>query len=62
MNGGTCTTRPVSVLAGLVTLDAVALFSPGSISITVEHHRLRQLNTDGLAVEKLHFDLRFGVR
>src|SRR3954462_7123190 len=35
MNGGTCTTRPVSVLAGLVTLDAVALLMPGSVSSTV---------------------------
>src|SRR5260370_1105860 len=35
MNGRTCTTRPVSVFAGLVTLDAGALFSPGSTSVTV---------------------------
>src|SRR5438445_1134471 len=35
MNGGTCTTRPVSVFAALVTLDAVALFRPGSTSVTV---------------------------
>src|SRR5712692_11065719 len=35
MNGGTWTTRPVSVFAGLVTLEAVALFSPGSVSTTV---------------------------
>src|SRR6266852_8792397 len=35
MNGGTCTTSPVSVFAGLVTLEAVALFSPGSVSTTV---------------------------
>ncbi len=34
MNAGTCTTRPVSVFAGLVTLDAVADFSPGSVSTT----------------------------
>src|SRR5262245_52932354 len=33
--GGTCTTSPVSSLAGLVTLEAVALFKPGSVSITV---------------------------
>jgi len=31
----TCTMSPVSVLAGLVTLDAVALFKPGSVSTTV---------------------------
>src|SRR5271157_2510886 len=36
MNGGTCTMRPVSVFAGLVTLDAVALFRPGSTSVTVK--------------------------
>src|SRR5882672_1180221 len=35
MNGGTCTMSPVSVFAGLVTLEAVALFSPGSVSTTV---------------------------
>src|SRR6267154_3372040 len=35
MNGGTCTTKPVSVLAGLVTLDAVADFNPGSVCTTV---------------------------
>src|SRR5208283_4595980 len=35
MNGGTCTMSPVSVFAGLVTLDAVALFRPGSTSVTV---------------------------
>src|SRR5437870_7141306 len=35
MKGGTCTTNPVSVLAGLVTLEAVALFNPGSVSTTV---------------------------
>src|SRR5215472_11528056 len=35
MKGGTCTTNPVSVLAGLVTLEAVALFRPGSVSTTV---------------------------
>src|SRR6202022_3012484 len=29
MKGGTCTTSPVSVFAALVTLEAVALFSPG---------------------------------
>src|SRR5205807_6905338 len=34
MKGGTCTTSPVSVLAALVTLEAVALFIPGSVSIT----------------------------
>src|SRR5271157_941937 len=35
MNGGTCTTRPVSILAALVTLETVAPFRPGSVSITV---------------------------
>src|SRR5689334_17202401 len=35
MKGGTCTTSPVSVLAGLVTLEAVADFNPGSVSTTV---------------------------
>src|SRR5437660_9284410 len=35
INGGTCTTSPVSVFAALVTLEAVALFNPGSVSITV---------------------------
>jgi len=34
MNGGTCTTSPVSVLAGFITEDAVALLRPGSVSIT----------------------------
>jgi hypothetical protein len=43
MNGGTCTTRPVSVLAGLVTLEAVADFSPGSVS-TLQLDGLRQLD------------------
>src|SRR5580658_3548410 len=35
MNGGTCTTRPVSILAGLVTELAVADLMPGSVSTTV---------------------------
>ena len=35
MNGGTWTTRPVSILAGLVTEEAVADFRPGSVSTTV---------------------------
>src|SRR6202167_244618 len=35
MKGGTCTTRPVSSLAGLVTEDAVADLRPGSVSTTV---------------------------
>src|SRR5205807_9232995 len=35
MKGGTCTIRPVSVFAGFVTLEAVALFRPGSTSVTV---------------------------
>src|SRR5271157_5981934 len=35
MNGGTCTTSPVSVFAALVTLLAVADFNPGSVSTTV---------------------------
>src|SRR5947209_13160178 len=33
MKGGTYTTSPVSVFAGLVTLEAVADFSPGSVSM-----------------------------
>src|SRR5262249_57083153 len=36
IKGGTCTTSPVSVLAGLVTLEAVADFSPRSVSMTVK--------------------------
>ena len=35
MNGGTCTTRPVSSFAGFVTEDAVADLIPGSVSTTV---------------------------
>ena len=35
MNGGTCTTSPVSTVAGLVTLLAVADLMPGSVFITV---------------------------
>ena len=60
MKGGTCTTNPVSVLAGLVTLEAVALFNPGSVSTTVKLHRLRQLDSNRLAVEELHLDLQIG--
>ena len=60
MNGGTCTTSPVSVLAGLVTLEAVALFNPGSVSTTVELDGLRQLDAHRLAVEEFDFDLQIG--
>ena len=60
MKGGTCTTRPVSVLAGLVTLEAVALFRPGSVSTTVKLDGLRQLDSDRLAVEELDLDLQVG--
>jgi glutamate-1-semialdehyde aminotransferase len=35
MNAGTCTTNPVSSLAGLVTLETVAPLKPGSVSNTV---------------------------
>src|ERR1700733_8313654 len=35
MKGGTCTTRPVSSLAGLVTEEAVADLRPGSVSTTI---------------------------
>ena len=35
MNGGTCTTRPVSIFAGLVTLETLAPLIPGSVSTTV---------------------------
>src|SRR6202034_1760435 len=35
IHGGTCTTRPVSVVAGLVTELAVADLIPGSVETTV---------------------------
>ncbi len=58
MKGGTWTTRPVSVLAGLVTLEAVADLSPGSVSTTLQVDGLRQLDPDRLAVEVAHLDLQ----
>ena len=57
MKGGTCTTNPVSVFAGLVTLEAVALLIPGSVSKTVKIHGLRQFDPNRFAVEELNFDL-----
>ncbi len=60
MNGGTCTTRPVSVLAGLVTELAVADLMPGSVS---HHGHLDgggQLDADGLAVVEADLDEQVG--
>ncbi len=34
MKIGTCTTRPVSNVAGFVTLEAVSPLIPGSVSVT----------------------------
>ena len=48
MKIGTCTTRPVSNVAGFVTLEAVSPLIPGSVSVTcnstvfeVQHQVLR---------------------
>ena len=60
MNGGTCTTSPVSVLAGLVTLLAVADFKSGLGFDHLELHRLRQLDAHGLAIEEFDHDLQIG--
>ena len=55
-NGGTLTTRPVSSVAGLIWLLAVAPLIPGAVSIDLQIHRRRQLDADRLAAVELHRD------
>ena len=62
MKGGTCTTKPVSVLAGLVTLLAVADFSPGSVSMTVRSTVWGSSMPTGLPSKKSTLICRLGMR
>jgi len=58
MKEGTWTTRPVSVLAGLVTLEAVADLRPGSVSTDGQLDGGGQVNAHGLAVVVTDLDLQ----
>src|ERR1700740_1209024 len=62
MNGGTCTTSPVSVFAALVTLEAVALLSPGSVSTTVRITVCGSSIPTGLPSKNSTLICRLGVR
>src|SRR5580698_692158 len=62
MKGGTWTTRPVSVLAGLVTELAVADFIPGSVSTTVISTTVGSSMPTALPSWKLTEMSRLGVR
>ena len=56
MNGGTLTTSPVSSVAGLTWLLAVAPLMPGTVSSTFRSTRLRQLDADRLGAVELDVD------
>ena len=49
-NSGTCTTRPVSSVAGLRAPDTRSPCTPGSVSVTSELDRGGELGADDLAV------------
>ena len=58
INGGTCTTRPVSSVAGLFCEAAVAPLRLGSVSTTRKLTLGRHIHPHGLALIKLHGDFR----
>ena len=58
MNGGTCTTRPVSSVAGFSCALAVAPFIAGAVSVTVRSTVSGRLDADRIVLEHLHGDLR----
>jgi hypothetical protein len=62
MKGGTWTTRPVSIFAGLVTEDAVADLMPGSVSMTVISTNDGSSMPTALPSWKLTLMERLGVR
>ena len=47
-NNGTCTTAPVSSVAGLVTFETVSPFTPGSVSRTARSTAAGSCSDDGL--------------
>ena len=59
-NGGTCTTRPVSSVAGLTCALAVARLMPGDGVHDFQVDRDRQLDADRLLAVELHRDDRLG--
>src|SRR5271165_2147135 len=62
MKGGTYTTSPVSVLAGLVTLLAVADFNPGSVSTTVSSTVCGSSTPTGLPSKNSTLICRLAIR
>ncbi len=58
MNGGTVIVTPFSSVAGLFTLETVALFSVGSVCVTIKFHRRWQVDTDRRAFVKLRLELQ----
>ena len=59
MKGGTCTIKPVSVVADLKVLVAVAFLMPGSVSVTVRSP-MRQLDADRAVVVEVDLDVGVG--
>ena len=59
-NAGTCTTRPVSSVAGLTCAAAVAPLMPGHGVDHLQIDRLRQLDADRLGLVELDADERLG--
>ncbi len=53
-NSGTCTTAPVSSVAGFVTLETVSPRTPGSVSVTASSTEAGSWIPDGFAVHVEH--------
>ena len=54
MNGGTCTTNPVSVVAGLLTFVTVAPLIAGSVSVTCKSTDAGKIEVEGDVIQELH--------
>ncbi len=61
-NGGTCTTSPVSSVAGLTCALAVAPLMPGASVGHLQVHGGRQLDADGLFAVELDLDGHFRLQ
>jgi hypothetical protein len=62
MKPGTCTTRPVSSVAGLRTLVTVAVFIPGVVSTTFRSTVFGRLTPIGVVSKNSTWMREFGVR
>src|SRR6185437_10336592 len=61
-NSGTCTTAPVSSVAGLVTLETVSPLIPGSVSVTSRITDAGSSTPVGLPPTNITWTLEVGVR